>query len=103
MLYEFVFVGNIDEDNEVFKVWSEDLLQLLESVCLYWELVKEYNFFDLELGVKIIGFGFLLYCGKGVCLQCVLIVFFLDEVIVVGYEEVILLYMVNEVFVYGIG
>lgn len=74
-----------------------------DDVLLYWELVKKYNFFDLELGIKIIGFGFLLYWGKGVCFQWVFISFFLDEVNWVGYEEILLLFIVNEDFVCVIG
>ena len=103
MPHESVPAGNTDEDNEVFKAWSEDLPQLPESARPHWELAKEYNLFDLELGAKITGSGFPLYRGKGARLQRALIAFFLDEATAAGYEEVIPPHMVNEASAYGTG
>lgn len=60
-------MGIDENDNEeVFK--EGDIFVLDSEVFLYWELVKKYDLIDFELGVKIIGVGFLVYKGKGVCL-----------------------------------
>lgn len=96
MPHESVPAGNTDEDNEVFKAWDGALPQLPEDARPHWELAKEYNLFDLELGVKITGAGFPLYRGKGARLQRALINFFLDEAAAAGYEEVIPPHLVNE-------
>lgn len=94
--HESVPAGNTDEDNEVYKGWEERLPQLPESAKPHWELAKEYNLFDLELGVKITGSGFPLYRGKGARLQRALISFFLDEATAAGYEEILPPHLVNE-------
>ncbi len=94
--HESVPAGNTDEDNEVYKGWEELLPQLPESAKPHWDLAKEYNLFDLELGVKITGSGFPLYRGKGARLQRALISFFLDEATAAGYEEILPPHLVNE-------
>lgn len=94
--HESVPAGNTDEDNEVYQGWEELMPVLPESAKPHWELAKEYNLFDLELGVKITGSGFPLYRGKGARLQRALISFFLDEATAAGYEEIIPPLLVNE-------
>jgi len=94
--HDSVPFGNTDEDNEVYKAWTESLPDLGESAIPHWELAKKYDLFDLELGVKITGAGFPLYRGKGARLQRALINFFLDEAIAAGYEEIIPPLLVNE-------
>ena len=69
--------GNTDEDNEVHQDWSGDLPTVDGEAQPHWELAKKYNLFDLELGAKIAGAGFVLYRGKGARLQRALINFFL--------------------------
>ncbi|MGH1436841.1 MAG: serine--tRNA ligase [Lewinella sp.] len=96
MPHESVPAGNTDEDNEVFKAWDGPLPQLPENARPHWELAKEKDLFDLELGVKITGSGFPLYRGKGARLQRALINFFLDEAAAAGYEEIIPPHLVNE-------
>ena len=96
MPHESVPAGNTDEDNEVYQAWEELMPVLPESAKPHWELAKEYDLFDLELGVKITGSGFPLYRGKGARLQRALISFFLDEATAAGYEEIIPPLMVNE-------
>ena len=81
--------GNTDEDNEVFKAWGSELPVLGEEAKPHWELAKDYDLFDMELGVKITGAGFPLYKGKGAKLQRALIAFFLDEAEKAGYLEVL--------------
>lgn len=96
MPHESVPAGNTDEDNEVFKAWDGPLPQLPENARPHWELAKEKDLFDLELGVKITGSGFPLYRGKGARLQRALINFFLDEAAAAGYEEIVPPHLVNE-------
>ena len=95
--------GNTDEDNEVYKDWPQDLPVLDESAKPHWELAKQYDLFDLELGAKITGAGFPLYRKKGAKLQRALINFFLDEAEKAGYEEVIPPHLVNEATARGTG
>ncbi len=95
--------GNSDEDNEVYKDWPHTLPELDESAKPHWELAKQYDLFDLELGAKITGAGFPLYRKKGAKLQRALINFFLDEADKAGYEEVIPPHLVNEATARGTG
>lgn len=95
--------GATEEDNEVFKAWEEALPELGEDAKPHWELAKDYNLFDMELGVKITGAGFPLYRGQGAKLQRALINFFLDRADAAGYEEVIPPHLVNEDSARGTG
>ena len=88
--------GNTEEDNEVYQDWPTDLPVLPDSALPHWELAKQYQLFDLELGVKLTGAGFPLYRGQGAKLQRALINFFLDEAHAAGYEEIIPPLLVNE-------
>jgi len=88
--------GNTEEDNEVYQDWPTDLPVLPDSALPHWELAKQYQIFDLELGVKLTGAGFPLYRGQGAKLQRGLINFFLDEAHAAGYEEIIPPLLVNE-------
>jgi seryl-tRNA synthetase len=101
--HESVPPGNTDEDNEVFKAWEKELPQLGEMAQPHWELAKQYNLFDLELGAKITGSGFPLYRGRGARLQRALISFFLDEATAAGYEEILPPHMVNEASAFATG
>jgi seryl-tRNA synthetase len=95
--------GNSDEDNAVFQAWEGDLPKLHEGAKPHWELAKDYNMFDLELGVKITGAGFPLYRGKGAKLERALINFFLDEGDKAGYEEIVPPLLVNAESAFGTG
>lgn len=88
--------GNTDEDNEIYKAWAKDLPDLGPDAKPHWELAKDYQIFDLELGVKITGAGFPVYRGKGARLQRALISFFLDEATEAGYHEIIPPLLVND-------
>ncbi|WP_367392526.1 serine--tRNA ligase [Lewinella sp. LCG006] len=96
MPHTSVPAGSTDEDNEVYKAWDGPMPQLPENARPHWELAKEHDLFDLELGVKITGSGFPLYRGKGARLQRALINFFLDEAAAAGYEEIVPPHLVNE-------
>ena len=69
----------------------------------HWELAKDFDIIDFELGVKITGSGFPVYKGKGAKLQRALINFFLEENITAGYREFMPPLMVNEDSAYGTG
>lgn len=96
MPHASVPAGSTDEDNEVYKAWDGPMPQLPENARPHWELAREHDLFDLELGVKITGSGFPLYRGKGARLQRALINFFLDEAAAAGYEEILPPHLVNE-------
>lgn len=69
----------------------------------HWDLAKEYDLIDFELGVKISGAGFPVYKGYGARLQRALINFFLDQAREAGFVEVQPPYVVNEDSGYGTG
>jgi len=69
----------------------------------HWDLADKYKLIDFELGNKLTGAGFPVYCGKGAELQRALISFFLDEAKNAGYTEYIPPYMVNEDSGFGTG
>ncbi len=96
MPHESVPKGNTDEDNEVFKDWEGALPSLHDDAKPHWDLMKQYDILDMELGVKITGAGFPLYKGKGAKLQRALIAFFLDEAENAGYLEIMPPHLVNE-------
>ncbi|MDH4473470.1 MAG: serine--tRNA ligase [Fluviicola sp.] len=97
-----VKAGKNEEDNEtVEEVGTRKPLH--EGAVPHWELTKQYNLIDFELGVKVTGAGFPIYRGKGAKLQRALIQFFLDEAEKAGYEEFIVPHVVNEASAYGTG
>ncbi len=98
---EIVPNGNSDADNEI--VFENGSIPTLSNTKPHWELTKQYNLIDFELGVKVTGAGFPIYIGKGAKLQRALINFFLDEADKAGYQEVIPPLMVNEASGYGTG
>jgi len=95
--------GKTPEENKVFRAWKGDLPTLPEDAKAHWDLAKDYNLFDLELGVKLTGAGFPVYRGQGARLQRALIQFFLDEAVKAGYEEIAPPYLVNEASARGTG
>lgn len=85
---ERVPYGKTAEDNEVYKTGNLPIPELPNNALPHWEIAKKFNLFDMELGVKISGSGFILYRGQGARLQRALINFFLDEAANAGYEEI---------------
>ncbi|MCT4697110.1 MAG: serine--tRNA ligase [Candidatus Cardinium sp.] len=69
----------------------------------HWDLVKNYDLVDFELGNKITGAGFPVYKGKGAKLQRALINFFLDQASKAGYIEMQPPILVNETSAYATG
>lgn len=77
--------------------------QLDAKALPHWDLAREYDIIDFDLGNKLTGSGFPVYKGKGAKLQRALINFFLEENIQAGYSEVMPPLMVNEDSGFGTG
>lgn len=95
--------GITPDDNVVQKLSTEELPQLTETALPHWELARKYNLFDMELGVKLSGSGFIVYRGQGAKLQRALIQFFLDRAVDAGYEEIHAPLLVNSDSARGTG
>jgi len=76
---------------------------LPEGALPHWELIKNYDIIDFDLGIKLTGAGFPVYKGKGAKLERALINFFLDEGSKAGYTEMMPPIMVNEDSGFGTG
>ncbi len=99
---ENVPAGGGADDNEV--VYKHGTIPTLhESAQPHWELIKQYDIIDFELGNKVTGAGFPFYKGKGARLQRALVNFFLDEATKQGYVEVQPPILINEESGYGTG
>jgi len=94
--------GKSDADNKIEKTVG-DIPILYNGAKPHWELAKEYDLFDLELGVKLTGAGFPVFRNQGAKLQRSLINFFLNSAVEAGYEEIISPLMVNEASAKGTG
>lgn len=94
--------GKGAEDNVVVKMGGENP-HLPESAKPHWEIAKDLDFIDFDLGVKLIGAGFPVYKGKGAKIQRALIQFFLDCNTAAGYTEIQPPLMVNEMSAYATG
>lgn len=99
--HESVPPGKGENDNLIIKEGGK--IPVLISKKPHWDLIKEYNIIDFELGTKITGAGFPVYIGKGAKLQRALISFFLDEAEKAGYTEILPPLMVNEDSGFGTG
>ncbi len=100
--YEEVPEGTGAEDNVVVKTGGMEN-ELPKDALPHWELAKQYDIIDFDLGVKITGAGFPVYKGKGAVLQRALINFFLDEARASGYTEIMPPTVVNAASGYGTG
>ena len=94
--------GNTDEDNEVLFTVDE-ITTLHDDAKPHWDLIKDYDIIDFDLGVKITGAGFPVYKGKGAKMQRALVNFFLNEADAAGYNEVQPPVVINEASGYGTG
>lgn len=114
--YAAVPEGTCAEDNWVVKSNQKECVEGQDTVgnwtanpangeakLPHWELAKEYNLIDFDLGVKISGAGFPVYIGYGARLQRALINFFLDEARKAGYTEIMPPTVVNQASGYGTG
>lgn len=94
--------GTSPEDNLNVKESGDDPV-LPANAQPHWELIKQYDLVNFELGVKLTGSGFPVYKGKGARLQRAMAQYFLDFNTKAGYTEFIPPYMVNEASAYGTG
>ena len=83
----------IEDNIEVYR--SNEKIEPDENLKTHWDLAKEYDIIDFELGSKITGSGFPVYKGKGAKLQRGLINFFLDKNTSAGYTEFQVPHLVN--------
>ena len=84
---------SIDDNIEVYR--SSEKIESDKNLKTHWDLAKEYNIIDFELGSKITGSGFPVYKGKGARLQRGLINYFLDKNTSAGYTEFQVPHLVN--------
>ncbi|MCK9626050.1 MAG: serine--tRNA ligase [Bacteroidales bacterium] len=99
---DMVPVGKTAEDNVVVKMGGT-FPKLEENALPHWELAKNLDFIDFDLGVKLTGAGFPVYKGKGAKIQRALISYFLDMNTDAGYLEIQPPIMVNEASGFGTG
>ena len=95
-------LGKTPEENITVKQ-SEVNISLPSNAKPHWDLIKQYDIVDFELGAKITGSGFPLYKGKGAKFQRSLIQYFLDFNTAAGYTEFIPPFMVNEASAFATG
>ena len=69
----------------------------------HWEIAKQFDIIDFELGNKLTGAGFPVYKNKGAKLQRALINFFLDEASKQGFKEMEVPILVNYDSVFATG
>ena len=84
---------SINDNIEVYR--SSEKIGSDKNLKTHWDLAKEYDIIDFELGSKITGSGFPVYKGKGAKLQRGLINYFLDKNISAGYIEFQVPHLVN--------
>jgi len=95
-------VGLSPEDNE--EVYRHGEIPVLHQAALpHWDLAKNYDIIDFELGNKITGAGFPVYKGKGAKLQRAMISYFLDKNTEAGYLEIQPPLLINEASGFGTG
>ena len=99
---EIVPDGNSEDDN---KIVSSKELKLSDKIAYkpHWDLIKDFNLIDFDIGNKITGAGFPVYLNKGAKLQRALINYFLDEANTNGYSEVQPPILINEESGFGTG
>ena len=95
-------VGKAAEDNVTIEQGGT-IPTLLDTAIPHWELIKNYDLVNFEIGAKLAGSGFPLYKGKGAKLQRALIQYFLDYNTAAGYTEYLPPLRVNEQTAYGTG
>ncbi|MGB1295013.1 MAG: serine--tRNA ligase [Flavobacteriales bacterium] len=86
--------GKSDEDN--LELSRHGVMpELGEHNKAHWDLIKDYDLIDFDLGSKITGAGFPVYTGKGARLQRAFINYFLDYNLEAGYKEFVPPFVVN--------
>ena len=93
----------LSEENNIEVFRSSNFKDSGYDLKNHWDLSKEYDIIDFELGSKITGSGFPVYKGKGAKLQRALINFFLDRNSSAGYNEFQVPHLVNSDSAYATG
>jgi len=78
--------GKSTDDNEVVSQVEE--LPKLSKPTPHWDICKNFDLIDFDLGNKVTGAGFPFYKNEGARLIRGMINYFLDEAIAQGYEEI---------------
>ena len=99
---ESVPKGKSSKENEEIRSGGE-IPEKNFKLQPHWDLIKQYDLIDFELGNKLTGAGFPVYKSKAAKLQRALISFFLDNAEKEGYNEVIPPIVVNEESGFGTG
>lgn len=100
--HEDVKKGKGEDDNEIISEHGEKP-ELYAGKKPHWDLIKDYDIIDFDLGIKITGAGFPVYKGKGARMQRALLNFFLDEAGKQGFKEIQPPVVVNEASGIGTG
>ncbi|SMG42758.1 seryl-tRNA synthetase [Marivirga sericea] len=100
--HEDVKQGKGEDDNEILSEHGQKP-DLYAGKKPHWDLIKEYDIIDFDLGIKITGAGFPVYKGKGARMQRALLNFFLDEANKQGFKEIQPPVVVNEASGIGTG
>ena len=93
----------LSEENNIEIFRSSNFKESGYNLKNHWNLSKEYDIIDFELGSKITGSGFPVYKDKGAKLQRALINFFLDRNSSAGYNEFQVPHLVNSDSAYATG
>ena len=93
----------LSEENNIEVFRSSNFKESGYDLKNHWDLSKEYDIIDFELGSKITGSGFPVYKGTGAKLQRALINFFLDRNSSAGYNEFQVPHLVNSDSAYATG
>ena len=93
----------LSEENNIEVFRSSNFKESGYDLKNHWDLSKEYDIIDFELGSKITGSGFPVYKDKGAKLQRALINFFLDRNGSAGYSEFQVPHLVNSDSAYATG
>lgn len=92
---------SVNDNLEVFS--SGEIKDINDNLKNHWDLAKDLDIIDFDLGSKITGSGFPVYKGKGAKLQRALINFFLDRNTAAGYTEFQVPHLVNSQSAFATG
>jgi len=92
---------SVNDNLEVFS--SGEIKDINDNLKNHWDLAKNLDIIDFDLGSKITGSGFPVYKGKGAKLQRALINFFLDRNTSAGYTEFQVPHLVNSQSAFATG
>lgn len=107
LLYDIPNVPNVNVPNGASSAGNKVVYQTdipsIEHKVPHYEIVKQLDIIDFELGTKLTGAGFPVYKNFGARLQRALINFFLDEAREHGFKEYGLPLVCNDASFYGTG